>query len=30
VAQSFRQLDGRAAAGLTPAPPIDRNKIPVW
>jgi mannosyl-3-phosphoglycerate synthase len=29
-AQSFRQLDGRAAAGLTPAPPIDRNKIPAW
>jgi mannosyl-3-phosphoglycerate synthase len=29
-AQSFRQLDGRAAAGLPPAPPIDRNAIPVW
>jgi mannosyl-3-phosphoglycerate synthase len=28
-AQSFREFDGRAAAGLTPAPPIDRNKIPV-
>ena len=28
-AQSFRQLDGRAAAGLPAAPPIDRDKIPV-
>jgi mannosyl-3-phosphoglycerate synthase len=26
-AQSFRQFDGRAAAGLTPAPPIDRNRL---
>jgi mannosyl-3-phosphoglycerate synthase len=29
-AQSFRQPDGRVAAGLPAAPPIDRNKIPVW
>jgi mannosyl-3-phosphoglycerate synthase len=29
-AQSFRQPDGRAAAGLPAAPSIDRNKIPVW
>jgi mannosyl-3-phosphoglycerate synthase len=28
-AQSFRQHDGQAAAGLPAAPPIDRNKIPV-
>jgi mannosyl-3-phosphoglycerate synthase len=28
-AQSFRQFDGRAAAGLTPAPPIERTRIPV-
>jgi mannosyl-3-phosphoglycerate synthase len=28
-AQSFRQLDGRAVAGLPPAPPIVRDKIPV-
>ena len=27
-ALSFRQLDGRAASGLSPAPPIDRNTIP--
>jgi mannosyl-3-phosphoglycerate synthase len=27
--RSFREFDGRAAAGLPPAPPIDRNKIPV-
>jgi mannosyl-3-phosphoglycerate synthase len=27
--QSFREFDGRAAAGLPPAPPIDRSKIPV-
>jgi hypothetical protein len=30
VVQSFRRLDGWSAAGLTPTPPIDRNKIPVW
>lgn len=28
-AQSFRQLDGQASAGLPAAPPIDRDKIPV-
>ena len=28
-AQSFRQLDGRAAAGLAAAPPIERHRIPV-
>jgi mannosyl-3-phosphoglycerate synthase len=28
-AQSFRQLDGRAAAGLSAAPPIDRSTIGV-
>ena len=28
-AQSFRQLDGRAAAGLPAAPPIERTGIPV-
>jgi mannosyl-3-phosphoglycerate synthase len=28
-AQSFRQVDGRAAAGLRPSPPIDRTTIPV-
>jgi mannosyl-3-phosphoglycerate synthase len=28
-AQSFRQLDGRAAAGLPASPPIDRGTIPV-
>lgn len=28
-AQSFRQLDGRAAAGLPGAPPIDRDMIPL-
>jgi mannosyl-3-phosphoglycerate synthase len=28
-AQSFRQLDGRAAAGLAGAPPIARHEIPV-
>jgi mannosyl-3-phosphoglycerate synthase len=28
-AQSFRQFDGRAAAGLSPAPPIERAAIPV-
>jgi mannosyl-3-phosphoglycerate synthase len=27
-ALSFRQPDGRAEAGLSPAPPIDRNAIP--
>lgn len=27
-ALSFRQPDGRPAAGLSPAPPIDRNAIP--
>jgi mannosyl-3-phosphoglycerate synthase len=27
-ATSFRQLDGRPAAGLPPEPPIDRNRIP--
>jgi mannosyl-3-phosphoglycerate synthase len=27
-ALSFRQLDGRAAAGLSASPPIDRNTIP--
>jgi len=27
-ALSFRQLDGRAAAGLSPSPPIDRATIP--
>jgi len=27
-ALSFRQPDGRDAAGLSPAPPIDRNAIP--
>ena len=27
-ALSFRQLDGRAAAGLSPNPPIDRSAIP--
>jgi mannosyl-3-phosphoglycerate synthase len=27
-ALSFRQPDGRAAAGLAPEPPIDRNTIP--
>src|SRR3954471_2289768 len=29
-AQTFRQPDGRAGAGLPPAPPIDRYKIPAW
>src|SRR4051794_31136464 len=29
-ALTFRQLDGRASAGLPPAPPIDRYKIPAW
>jgi mannosyl-3-phosphoglycerate synthase len=28
-AQSFRQLDGRASAGLPAAPSIERDKIPV-
>ena len=28
-AQSFRQLDGQAAAGLPAAPPIERDRIPV-
>jgi mannosyl-3-phosphoglycerate synthase len=28
-AQTFRQYDGRAAAGLPAAPPVDRNKIPM-
>jgi mannosyl-3-phosphoglycerate synthase len=28
-AQSFRQLDGRAATGFDPAPPIVREQIPV-
>jgi mannosyl-3-phosphoglycerate synthase len=27
-ALSFRQLDGRAAAGLSASPPIDRTRIP--
>jgi mannosyl-3-phosphoglycerate synthase len=27
-ALSFRQPDGRAEAGLSAAPPIDRNAIP--